>query len=98
MAIFCFYCRDGEHGKRLRELYHDAHWDYIDGCKDEYAVAGLLKGKDGETVGSMLLVKADDEDRARAVFEGDPFFTGGVWQSVRVDRFEPLFGDWAGDR
>lgn len=96
MTMFCFYCRDGEHGARLRELYREAHWEYIATCRQEYTVAGLLK-RDGETVGSMLLVKAADEQAARAVFEGDPFFTGGVWQSVRVDQFDPLFGEWLGE-
>ena len=92
--MFCFYCRDGEHGARLRELYRDEHWEYIATCEGDYTVAGLLKGKDGQTVGSMLLVQAENEQAARTIFEGDPFFTGGVWQSVRLDRFDPLFGTW----
>ena len=93
MALYCFHCRDGEFGERQRELYREAHWDYIAFHKGDYAVAGLLKNGD-KTVGSMLLVKADDETGARAIFEGDPFFTGGVWQAVRLDLFDPLFGDW----
>ncbi|GMN04274.1 YciI family protein [Erythrobacter sp. MTPC3] len=93
MALFCFHCRDGEAGERLREIHRETHLAHIAANLHDYAVAGPLK-QDGKIIGSMLVIKAEDDDDARAKLEADPYFTAGVWQSIRVDAFTPLFGDW----
>ena len=31
---------------------------------------------------------------ARATVNDDPYLVGGVWQSIRVDKFEPVKGRW----
>jgi uncharacterized protein YciI len=46
-------------------------------------------------IGSLLIVKAEDEAAARTILADDPYLTGGVWQLNRVDEFTPLLGDWA---
>ncbi|TRD11102.1 hypothetical protein FGU71_04040 [Erythrobacter insulae] len=93
MKLYAFHCRDGEHGGVLRERIRAEHLAYIDTQIGKYAVAGPLK--DGDMpIGSLLVIKGETEDEARAVFEGDPYFTAGVWQSIRVSEFVGLFGDW----
>ena len=58
-------------------------------------IVGPLKRADGLIIGSLLIVKAEDEAGARAILADDPYLTGGVWQLIRVDEFSPLLGDWA---
>jgi hypothetical protein len=95
MTLFAFMCRDGENGASLRERLLADHLAYIETVMDKIAVAGPLK--DGETtVGSLLIIKAEDEAEARATFEGDPYFAAGVWHSIRVDHFLGVAGDWVG--
>ncbi|MBD2842906.1 hypothetical protein IB285_11650 [Erythrobacter sp. KMU-140] len=93
--MFCFHCRDGEFGERLRGLHREAHLAHVAANAEDYAVAGPLK-QDGKTIGSLLVIKAEDEQAARAKLEADPYFSAGVWQAIRVNLFEPLLGDWAG--
>lgn len=95
MPLFAFYCRDGENGPALRERFLDAHLDHVEAHIADYAVAGPLKD-DEETIGSLLVIKADDEKQARAKFEADPYFEAGVWQSIRVAEFRGVAGDWVG--
>ena len=95
MALFAFHCRDGEHGEALRAQATEAHLDHVEANIDRYAVAGPLK-QDGRNVGSILVIKADSEDEARAFFEQDPYFKAGVWQAIRVDEFHAVAGDWVG--
>ncbi len=95
MPLYAFYCRDGENGARLRELHLAAHLDHVEAHIEDYAVAGPLKRGD-ETIGSMLVIKADDEDAARAKFEADPYFDVGVWQSISASEFRGVAGDWVG--
>ncbi|MGY6551100.1 MAG: YciI family protein [Erythrobacter sp.] len=95
MRMFCFHCRDGEDGGKLRSIHREAHLKFIAEQAEHLVIAGPLKRADGLIIGSLLIVKADDEAGARAVLDGDPYLTGGVWQAIRVDEFTPLLGDWA---
>ena len=61
---------------------------------DDFAVAGpMVKGD--KIVGSLLVIKAEDEASAREKLEAIPYFEIGVWQSIRADEFQPRFGDWS---
>lgn len=95
MTLFTIFCRDVENSAALRERLLADHLAHIEAHIDDYAVAGPLKD-DGETVGSMLIVKAEDEAEARAIFEADPYFAGGVWKSVELHQFLGVAGDWVG--
>ena len=93
--LFAFHCLDGENGAALRERHLSAHLAHVEVHIGDYAVAGPLK-REGNTVGSLLVIKADDEAEARAKFQADPYFTSGVWQSIRVSEFSAVAGDWVG--
>ncbi len=95
MTLFAFLCRDGENGKTLRERLLEDHLAYIESVMEKIAVAGPLKDGD-TTVGSLLIIKAENEAEARKTFEGDPYFAAGVWHSIRVDHFLGVAGDWVG--
>jgi hypothetical protein len=94
MALYCFYCRDGENNENLREMHLKAQREWMAEHDAHYLTAGPLLNKNGEFVGSLLIIEADDEAAARATINDDPYVTGGVWQSIRVDRFEPVKGRW----
>ncbi|MEP5937925.1 MAG: YciI family protein [Erythrobacter sp.] len=93
MPLFAFYCRDGEHSAVFREHTEEALHEHFAKHGDDFAVAGPL-AKDDKIVGSLLIIKADDEAGAREKLEAIPYFSVGVWQSIRADEFRPLFGEW----
>lgn len=95
MTLFAFYCRDGENSAALREKLLADHLAYVEAAIEKIAVAGPLKQGE-KTVGSLLVIKAEDEAEARETFEGDPYFAAGVWQSIKVDHFLGVAGDWVG--
>ena len=95
MKLYAFYCRDGEQGEELRTRFLADHLAHVEANIDRYAVAGPLKQGEA-TVGSLLVIKADDEAEARTLFEADPYFRSGVWQAIRADQFMGVAGDWVG--
>ncbi|MEM7779387.1 MAG: YciI family protein [Pseudomonadota bacterium] len=97
MTLFAFYCRDGENGATLRERLLADHLAHIEAHIDDFAVAGPLKDGD-ETVGSLVIIKAENEAEARAKFEADPYYAAGVWQSIRASHFLGVAGDWVGGK
>lgn len=94
MKLFAFYCRDGEHGAFFREHTQEALLEHFAEHGEHFAVAGPLTKGDA-VVGSLLIIKAMDEAEARERLEAIPYFAAGVWQSIRADEFNPLFGDWS---
>ena len=94
MPLFCFYCRDGENNEKLREIHLKAQREWMAEHDENYLAAGPLLNKAGEHVGSLLIIEADDEAAARATVNDDPYLVGGVWQSIRVDQFQPVKGRW----
>jgi hypothetical protein len=94
MPLFCFYCRDGENNENLREMHLKAQREWMAEHDENYLTAGPLLNAKGDFVGSLLIIEAEDEAAARATINDDPYVTGGVWQSIRVDRFEPVKGRW----
>lgn len=94
MPLFCFYCRDGENNESLREMHMKAQREWMAEHDENYLTAGPLLNAKGDFVGSLLIIEAEDEAAARATINDDPYVTGGVWQSIRVDRFEPVKGRW----
>ena len=95
MTLFAFYCRDGENAATLRERLLADHLDHVEAHIDRFAVAGPLKDGDA-TVGSLVIIRAEDAAEARVLFESDPYFAAGVWQSIRCDRFLGVAGEWVG--
>ncbi|MEP3422267.1 MAG: hypothetical protein ABJN35_11070 [Erythrobacter sp.] len=96
MRLFAFYCRDGEHGEVFREHSQEALLEHFEEHARDFVVAGPL-AKGDKIVGSLLVIKGSDEADARAKLEAVPYFSMGVWQSIRADEFRPLFGEWSSD-
>ena len=93
MPVYAFYCRDGEDAPKIRPTVREEHFEHIFAHVGAYRLGGPLK-KDGEPIGSLIMIEGDNEAAARAIFEKDPFFIAGVWHSINVTEFEFLTGTW----
>lgn len=93
MPDYAFYCRDGEDAPRIRPTVREEHFAHIFANAGRYKLGGPLK-RDAEPVGSLIVIEGKDETDARAIFESDPYFIAGVWQSINVTEFEFLTGTW----
>ncbi|OYU14061.1 MAG: hypothetical protein CFE37_12865 [Alphaproteobacteria bacterium PA4] len=80
-----------------RKAHLDAHLAHVAAQVGDYLVAGPLL-VDGVMCGSLLVVKADSAEAARAMLESDPYFAAGVWGSVAVYDFAAVAGDWVGGK
>ena len=96
--LFVVYCRDAENGAALRKIHLEAHGAHIGKIKDRIMLAGPIKDESGATfLGSPFVLETDSLQAARALIESDPFYKGGVYSEVRVDRFEGLGGKWVAE-
>ncbi|MEM6858819.1 MAG: YciI family protein [Pseudomonadota bacterium] len=93
MPVYAFYCRDGEDAPKIRPTVRKEHFEHIFAQVGAYRLGGPLK-QDGADVGSLILIEGKDEAAARAIFEADPYYIRGVWQSITVTEFVAQTGTW----
>lgn len=93
--LFVIYCRDAENGADLRKVNLEAHLGHVEQVKDRIMIAGPIKDEANSSfLGSLFVLEANSLQSARGIIEADPFYKGGVYSEVRVDRFEGLGGKW----
>ena len=86
MPTYVIIGRDSERGLELRKLHRPAHLERIAEMEDagRMRFAGALLDENGDPHGSIICFDADDRDAARAFAEGDPYVTGGVFESYEL--------------
>lgn len=89
------YGRDlpGTFGLKMRLT--EEHWAFMDGYGEQLIARGpTLTGPDdeAESTGSMHIVDLPDVEAARAFAFDEPYYRGGVFESVLVYRFHNALG------
>ncbi len=98
MKAFAIYCTDKPGTEQKRLDTRGAHFAHIEKTIDNLFVAGPLKNARGDTVGSLLIVKAETAEDARAQLEADPYFHADIWADIRITEFTAAAGDWIGGK
>jgi uncharacterized protein YciI len=86
MPLFALIGRDGDRGAELRKVHRQAHLANLEPLSREGRVlyGGPLLDAEGRPCGSLILFEASDLAAARAFAAGDPYVTGGVFESHEV--------------
>jgi uncharacterized protein YciI len=74
---------------RREQAGWDRHAAFIDGLEDRVVIGGPIDDVDGEF--ALLLVRADDETGARALFDADPWM-GSILQIAAIERWTLWIG------
>lgn len=76
---------DADRAAALREEHLDGHLAHVEAHWTRYLNAGPIR-RPGDTrlIGSTFLVFGEDEADVRALMDGDPYFTCGLYGSVEV--------------
>ena len=81
--VFLVICRDEPGKSDLRETHLKGHLDHVERNWQRYLTAGPIRNPGATAlVGSVFLVFADSEADARALMEGDPYVTSGLYGSI----------------
>jgi uncharacterized protein YciI len=90
LSHFVLRCVDGPEAKTLRATLREVHLAHVRGS-GMTKLAGPLLDDSGETVGSMLVIEAEDRAAAEAFAAADPYNQGGVFRSVEIQPYRPTF-------
>lgn len=94
--LFVVQFRDDPAQRHLRPELMAAHLAFLKAHESRVRVAGSLrKESDDRAIGGMWIVDVEKYGDVRALYEQDPFWTGGLRASVEVYRYAKAFPDIA---
>jgi len=98
-TCYLVICRDGPGSAAPRSEYLRGHLDHVEANWTRYVTAGPIREPGGEAlVGSVFLVLADDLADARALMEGDPYITSGMYETIEYKEFSNSIGQYIGGK
>jgi hypothetical protein len=88
-AIICF---DRPESAALRDQHRAAHQQFLKANGGKIVFGGPLKNAaDGPSTGALIVVDCATRAEAEALIGADPFYRGGVYESVSVRAFKQVF-------
>lgn len=98
-TCYLVICRDGPGSAEPRAAHLKGHLDHVETYWTRYVTAGPIREPGGEAlVGSVFLVLADDLADAKALMEGDPYITCGMYETITYNEFSNSIGQYMGGK
>jgi len=93
--FYALICNDKPDHLELRMETRPDHVAYLDGLKQSgvLKIAGPFLDPDGKPCGSLLIIKAEDADAAKAVADGDPYAKAGLFETVDIRPYNWVFNN-----
>lgn len=91
--LFAFLCQDKPGALEVRMEARPAHIAFLDGLNAEgrLAFAGPFLDAEGKPNGSLVVVKAETIEEARALAAADPYARAGLFASVEIQPWNWVF-------
>lgn len=92
MAHFALICIDKPNALALRLATRDAHFAYARSHPGSIRLGGPFLDEAGEMAGSLILLKADSLEAAKAFSAADPYVLAGLFERVEIRPWKATFG------
>jgi len=90
--MYALICFDRPDSAPLRNAHRGAHLQFLEANADKIVFGGPLKNKpDGDSTGAIIVLDCATRKDAEAFITEDPFYKGGVYESVAVRAFKKVF-------
>ncbi len=88
-AIVCF---DRPDSAALRDEHRADHMKFLESRSQQIVFGGPFKNTpDGASTGALIVVSCATRKEAEDFIGADPFYRGGVYESVAVRAFKQVF-------
>jgi uncharacterized protein len=90
--MYAIVCLDRPDSAALRDAHRTAHQKFLSENSSRIVFGGPLKNTpDGASTGALIVVDCATRAEAEALIGADPFYRGGVYESVAVRAFKQVF-------
>lgn len=93
--LFAVICADKPNHLSLRMETRPPHLEWLNGLNaaGTLKIAGPFLDAEGKLCGSMLLIKADDIEAAKAIAAQDPYAKAGLFEKVEIKPYNWVFNN-----
>lgn len=90
--MYALICFDRPDSAALRDAHRAAHLEFLEVHSKKIVFGGPLKSTpDGPSTGALIVLDCATRKDAEAFIGADPFYRGGVYESVSVRAFKQVF-------
>ena len=90
--MYAIVCLDRPGSAALRDQHRAAHQKFLNESSSRIVFGGPLKNTpEGASTGALIVVDCATREEAEALIGADPFYRGGVYESVAVRAFKQVF-------
>jgi uncharacterized protein YciI len=90
--MYALICFDRPDSAALRDRHRAAHQQFLDENSKRILFGGPLKSApEGASTGALIVVDCATRKEAEEFIGADPFYRGGVYESVAVRAFKQVF-------
>jgi uncharacterized protein YciI len=82
--LFALIAYDKPNGLPDRMKARPDHFAFLGGLGDKLKLAGAMLDPAGDMAGSIVVVEAENQGEAEALFGGDPYLQRGVFGSYEI--------------
>lgn len=86
--LFIVSGRDHANGLEHRLAVRPRHRAYYESLGDDLILAGPYLDAAGDPIGSMIVIRRESQEAAKAFARADPFVTEGVFAELTVSRWD----------
>jgi uncharacterized protein YciI len=83
MALFVIICKDKPGALDTRLATRPVHLDYLN-ASGLVKAAGPLLSDEGNPIGSLLIVEAEDRAAVQTFLDNDPYTLAGIFESAEI--------------
>ena len=95
MPLFTLTGRDRPDGFALRAATRDTHLAYLAAAGERVRLGGPWLDGEGRSIGSLVILEADDVAEAEAFAQADPYARAGLFAETRVEPWKLVVGAFA---
>ena len=92
MPLYAIICKDKPGALETRLATRPTHLDYLNNSQN-LKLAGALLDDDGNPIGSIIVVEAEDKAAAQAQADNDPYTAADIFESVEIHAWRLAVGE-----
>ena len=98
MRQFILVCRDKPESFVLRADFRGEHLDYIKNTGDRVLLAGPMLDDQERSIGSVLIIEAEDLSAAQKFAGNDPYAKAGLFSETEIHPYKIVMANLLADR
>ena len=88
---YSLVCYDRPNSSEKRKRLRESHINYLNSFQKLILFAGPMMDEENNVLGSLIIIKFSNKNEADDFSKNDPYFLGGLFKKVLINKFKRVF-------